>query len=827
MAQDKNSQKTNDNMEIGYIKPREIVEEMKDSYIDYAMSVIVSRALPDVRDGLKPVHRRILYAMYGMGLTHAAKFRKSAAVVGEVLGKFHPHGDISVYDALVRMAQDFSLRYPLIAGQGNFASIDDPTEAAAMRYTECKLAKAGEEMLRDIEKNTVDFIDNYDATKKEPTVLPSPLPQLLLNGSLGIAVGMATNIPPHNLSEIAEASIYLIDHPSANTEDLFQFVKGPDFPTGGIIYDQKGILEAYSQGKGAIVVRGKAEVEEPEKGGRQQIIITEIPFQVQKSGLVEQFANLVQEKKVEGIKDIRDESDREGMRIVIDMKSDAYPQKILNFLYKYTDLQKTFHLNMLALADGIQPKVLSLAEALVYFLEHRKEVTQRRINYELEKAKERAHILEGLHKCLAHIDAVIKIIRNSANREDAQKNLMKRFKLTHIQANAILETKLSALAKLERKKIEDELKAIQLQIKELTAILKSPQKIKEVVKKELKEVKDKFGDERKTKVTAQKIGELSLEDIIPDEETIVTLTQGGYVKRINPTTYKIQKRGGKGIMGMKTLQDDIVEHFLSARTHDLILFFTDSGKVFGTPVYEIPEGTRVARGRGLSNFLEVSAQEKVLSVLTKEKADKELGIKYLVMATQDGIIKKTDIEEFEKIRRSGLIAMTLKKDDLLKKVAKSTGQDEVILVTKKGQAIKFKEKDIREMGRPAAGVMGMRLKKGDKVVGMDVIPGQKAEKQYLLVVTENGYGKRTDLKEYRMQKRGGTGIKTAKIVTKTGELMASRVLTGEEEDLIVISQKGQVIRTQIATIAKLSRATQGVRIMRLEPGDKVASATCI
>jgi len=824
------------NTEAGYIKPREITEEMAESYIDYAISVIISRALPDVRDGLKPVHRRILYTMYEDGLTSGAKFRKSATVVGSCLGRYHPHGDQAVYDAAMRMAQDFSLRYPLIQGQGNVGSIDDPSEYAAMRYTEMKLSKIGEEMLRDIEKNTVDFMDNYDGTRKEPRVLPSPLPQLLLNGSLGIAVGMATNIPPHNLSEVVGATIYLIDHPKTTTEDLFKWVRGPDFPTGGIIYDEKEIVQTYSQGKGPILIRSQVEIVDAKESGRSQIVITEIPFQVQKTSLLEQFADLVQEKKIEGIRDVRDESDREGLRIVLDLRSDAFPQKILNFLYKFTDLQKTFHLNLLALVDGIQPKVLSLVDLLNYFISHRKEVIFRRTEYELKKAKERAHILEGLHKCLANIDAVIRTIKNSANREEAQKNLIKRFKLTHIQANAILETKLAALAKLERKKIEDELKEIGAKIKELTAILKSPQKIKEVIKKELKELKDKFGDERRTKVVSHRMGEISEADLIPKEETIITLTNGGYIKRINPKTYKIQKRGGKGMLGMRTLQDDIVEHFLSANTHDSLLFFTDSGKVFRTPVYEIPEGNRVARGRGLLNFLEISPQEKVLALIPVGKNDFNQKINYLIMATQNGIIKKTALSEFENVRKSGLIAITLKKDDVLKKVCKSTGQDDVILITKKGQAIRFKEKEIREMGRPAAGVRGIRLKRGDQVVAMDIVQQElknsnKKEagkgKKYLLVVTESGFGKRTDLEEYRLQGRGGSGIKTVKVTAKAGDLISSKILSGEEEDLIVISQRGQVIKTKISSIPKLSRATQGVRIMRLEEGDKVASVACL
>ena len=836
------------NTEIGYIKPREITEEMKESYIDYAMSVIVSRALPDARDGLKPVHRRILYAMHEDGLTHAARFRKSANVVGLVLGRYHPHGDMAVYDAMARMAQDFSLRYPLIDGQGNWGSIDDPGEFAAMRYTEARLSKIGEETLKDISKDTVDFVDNYDGTRKEPIVLPSPLPQLLLNGSFGIAVGMATNIPPNNLSEVVDACIYLIDHLKADTEDLFKFVKGPDFPTGGCIFNQKEIIEAYSQGKGPIITRGKAEIIEQEKTGRAQIIISEIPYQVQKSQLLEQFANLVQEKKMEGIKDIRDESDREGMRIVIDLQREAFPQKILNRLYKFTDLQKTYYLNMLALVDRIQPRTLSLADVLRYFLLHRKEVVFRRTKYDLGKAKERAHILEGLHKCLAQIDAVIKTIKASENREMAQRNLMRRFRLTQIQANAILETKLQALAKLERKKIEDELKEELAKIKTFSAILRSPQKIKEVIKKELAQLKEAFGDARRTKVYAQKAGDFSEEDLIPQEETIITLTRQGYIKRINPSFYKKQKRGGKGILGMRTVGEDIVEHFLSAQTNDNLLFFTDSGKVFQVPVYEIPEGSRVAKGRGLLNFLEISPQDKVLALFSLGKKDEASGMKYLVMVTKQGIIKKTAIDEFKNVRRSGLIAISLKKQDALRKISKTTGEDEIILVTKKGQSIRFKEKDIRPMGRPASGIRGIRLKKEDEVIGMGVIQNQKSkiknqklEKQYLLVVTENGYGKRTDLKEYKLQGRGGSGIKTARITPKTGELIASRVLTETTtlpppsrslceqapEDLIVISQRGQVIRTKIGTISKLGRSTQGVKIMRLEEGDKVASVACI
>ncbi len=810
------------NNEIGYVKPREIVDEMKDAYIDYAMSVIVSRALPDVRDGLKPVHRRILYAMHSMGLSHTAKFRKSATVVGEVLGKFHPHGDQSVYAAAMRMAQDFSLRYPLIKGQGNVGSIDDPSEFAAMRYTEMKLSKIGEEMLRDIQKGTVEFIDNYDGTRQEPTVLPSPLPQLLLNGTLGIAVGMATSIPPHNLSEVVDAAVHLLAHPKADTEDLFQFIKGPDFPTGGLAYNRKEIVSTYSQGKGPIVMRGKAEIKE-NKEGQQQILITEIPFQVRKSSLLEQIANLAQQKKIEGVKDIRDESDKEGMRIALDLGKAVYPQKILNRLYKFTDLQKTFHLNMLALVDGIQPKVLSLAELLGYFLKHRSDVIFKRTKYNLLKAKERAHILEGLHKALLKIDAVIKTIKASKDREDARKNLMKKFKLTSIQANAILETKLSTLARLEQEKIALELKEIRVKIKEFTAILASQARIKGVVKKELLALKADFGDQRRTRIYTQSVSEIADEDLIPQEETIITLTQGGYIKRISPKTYKIQKRGGKGILGMRTSGEDIVKHFLSCQTHDSLFFFTDSGKVFRVKAYELPSLPRLAKGRGVANFLEISSQEKVLSLFPLSKKDIELGIKYLVFITKNGIIKKTPLEQFSNVRRSGLKAISLKNGDALCSVAKTTGKNRILLLTKKGQVICINEKAIRPMGRTASGVRGIRPRKGDEVIAMEII---KSPEQLLLVISENGYGKRTKITQFKVQQRGGIGVKAAQITQKTGEIVVSSILQAEEKDLIVISEKAQIIRVKTSLIPILGRATQGVKIMRLD-GDKVVSAACI
>jgi len=809
------------------IKSREITQEMKESYIDYAMSVIVSRALPDVRDGLKPVQRRILYAMHEMGLRHDAKFRKSATITGGVLGKYHPHGDMPVYGAVVRMAQDFSLRYPLIKGQGNFGSIDgDPP--AHMRYTECKLSKIGEETLKDIEKNTVDFVPNFDGTTKEPVVLPSPLPNLLLNGSLGIAVGMATNIPPHNLSEICDALIYFIEHEKATTEDLFQWIAGPDFPTGGLIYNKESILAAYSQGRGPIVIRGKAEILETKMGLR--IIISEIPFGVQKSALIQQIAKLVQDKKLIDIKDIRDESDREGMRVVIDLKKGVSPKRILNFLYKATSLQTSFHLNMLALVDGIQPKVLSLPEILEHYLAHRKQVIFRRTKFDLEKAKEKEHILEGLNKALENIDAVIKTIKSSKNREEAQQNLIKKFKLTEIQANAILEMKLSALARLEREKIEAQLKETKILIKELTLILKSPVRIKEIIKGELKSYKETFGDKRKTRVFAQEVEEISNEDLVPQEPTVITLTQAGFIKRIQPSTLRVQKRGGKGVSGQKTTGEDIVEHLIFANTHDELLFFTDSGKVFKTRAYEIPEAARIARGRSLLNFLEISSEEKVLDVIPLPKKGTQMG--YLVMVTKNGIIKRTEISVFENVRRTGLIAISLRPGDLLKKVLKSSGGDEIILVTKKGKCIRFGEKDIRQMGRSAAGVRGIRLGKEDEVVGMEIVnPEDEKSKakngRTLLIVTENGYGKRTNVSEYKNQRRGGMGVKTVRITQKTGNLMASRILKGSEKYLVSISQKGQVIKVEASSISKMGRDTQGVRIMRLGEQDKVASITCI
>src|SRR6056297_25843 len=803
--------------DIGEVKPISIVDEMEDSYIDYAMSVIVSRALPDVRDGLKPVQRRILYTMEEMGLTSGSKFRKSAAVVGDVLGKYHPHGDAAVYAALVRMAQDFSLRYPLVKGQGNFGSIDDDP-AAAPRYTECKLTALGHVMLNDIKKNTVDFEENYDGTKEEPTVLPSPVPQLLLNGSMGIAVGMATKIPPHNLTEVVDASIHLIGNPDASTEDLCEYIQGPDFPLGGKIFNKQQIISAYSKGKGGIKCRGTAKIEKGDR--REKIIITEIPYEVKKSKLIQNNVKLIKKEKIKEIKTVRDETDKDGMRINLELKQGTYPQKVLNRLYKFTNLQKKFHLNLIALEEGIQPKRMGLVDVLENYLKHRKQVVIRRTEYELDKAQKRAHILEGLHKCLSDIDAVIETIKSSESRDDAKKNLKKKFELSDEQAEAILNTRLSSLAKLERQKIEEELEELKAKIKEYKTILDSEEKVKEVMKEELEEMKEKFGDERRTEVIDGEIKNINEKDLISKEETFITVSQGGYIKRVKPSVFKKQKRGGKGILGMKTVKNDVIEHFLSANTHDNLLFFTDSGTVFKIPAYEIPESRRVARGRGLVNFLGISPNEQVLSVMAYKEEDETNN---LVMATKNGKIKRTEFKEFKNVRKSGLIAIKLKKGDALCQVGISKGNQEIQLVTQKGKSIRFDEKEVRKMGRPASGVKGIDLKKGDKVIGMDIFGSKSKKNRFLLVITKKGYGKKTELGEYRTQTRGGVGVKTANISKKTGKIADSKVLKDEEEILIIISKKGQVIKTPLEEVPRLGRATQGVKLMKLNRGDKVAS----
>lgn len=813
-------------VDIGKIQNREIVDEMKESYLDYAMSVIVARALPDVRDGLKPVHRRILFAMHELGLGHTAKFRKSAAVVGDVLGKYHPHGDAAVYDSMVRMAQPFSLRYPLIDGQGNFGSIDGDA-AAAMRYTEARLTRLAGEMLYDIEKDTVDFRDNYDGTKKEPAVLPSRVPNLLLNGTLGIAVGMATSIPPHNLCEVADALIYLADHPTTDAEDLMEFIKGPDFPTAGIIFDERAIKECYLTGKGPILMRGKAEIEEGKRG--YQIIITEIPYQVNKAELIEAMARLVGEKRLEGIRDIRDESDKDGLRIVIELKHDAQPQKVLNNLYRHTDLEKTFHLNMLALVDGLQPQILSIKNVLEEFLKHRMEVVRRRAVFDLARTRERIHILEGLKKALDHIDRVIATIKRSPDREAAHQNLVKNFKLSELQATAILEMRLQTLAGLERQKIEAELKEKQALARSLEALLKDPAKIKGVIKDELREIKTRYGDERKTKIVKSSPKEFAEEDLIPEEEVVVMQTRGGYIKRIKPESYRVQKRGGKGLIGMEVKEEDVVAQLLTTSTHADLHFFTDAGKVYKIPAYEIPEGARTAKGKSIFNFLSLGTNERVTSILAVKRSKGEKPEKnYIVMLTKGGIIKKVDASSFENVRRSGLIAITIKKNDALKWAKLTSGEDDLILVTKKGQAIRFSEKDVRSMGRQAAGVRAMRLRSGDEIVGVDVIPKATTKKEdRLLVVMAQGYGKQTLIGQYKRQRRGGSGIKTSKVTSKTGEVVNARIVTEQEQEIIAVSMKGQVIRTPLSMIPSLGRATQGVRIMKLDSGDAVASVTTL
>ncbi|MBD3360017.1 MAG: DNA gyrase subunit A [Candidatus Buchananbacteria bacterium] len=803
-----------------------LVEEMQESYLDYAMSVIVARALPDVRDGLKPVHRRILYAMWNVGLKSSAKFRKSATIVGEVIGKYHPHGDSAVYDSMVRMAQYFSMRYPLVWGQGNFGSMDGDS-AAAYRYTEAKLRALAEELLFDIEKQTVNFSPNFDGSHNEPVVLPAKLPNLLLNGSMGIAVGMATNIPPHNLKELCDGITHLIDNPKATVDDLMKFVKGPDFPTGGIIYNIKEIQRAYATGKGSIVMRAKAEIVEA-KGGRFQIIVSEIPYQVNKANLVEKIAFLVKDKKIKDIKDLRDESSKEGVRIVIELKKDSYPKKILNQLYKSTQLQDTFHVNTLALVDGIQPRVLTLKMIFEEYIKHREEVIRRRTEYDLNKAKERGHILEGLVKALKNIDAVINTIKKSKDKEEARKNLMKKFKFTERQAVAILEMRLQQLANLERQKLIDELKEIKKLIAQLEAILKSRTKILNIIKKDLTELKEKYGDERKTEIVKSPVGEFSVKDLIPNEPTIVIVTRDGYIKRLPPETFRTQARGGKGISGLATKEEDIVEHFFSTKTHSDLLFFTTSGRVFQLKAYEVPQTTRIAKGQALVNFLNLAPHEKVTSIL--DLAD--LGdYKYLVLVTRNGLIKKVDINEITKIRKSGLIAIKLKQGDILWWAKPSTGSDEVILVTANGMSVKFKEKNIRPMGRTAAGVRGIRLKNDDYVVRMDINEKSFNNKNLdLMVVTEKGYGKRTPITEYRIQGRGGSGIKTANITDKTGKIVGARLINNKDldRDMIVISEKGQVIRMPLKSVSKLGRATQGVRVMSFkDKNDKVASITLI
>jgi len=797
----------------GSVSAQELSSEIQTSYLDYAMSVIVTRALPDVRDGLKPVARRILYSMWQQGLRSTAKFRKSANVVGDVLGKYHPHSDMSVYDALARLAQDFSLRYQLITGQGNWGSIDGDAPAA-MRYTEAKLSKLADEMMLTIEKDTVNHQDNYDSTRQEPIVLPSALPNFIINGTLGIAVGMATNVPPHNLGEVCQAAAHLIDKPNSTVEDLMQFIQGPDFPTGGAIYNKKEILQAYATGKGSIVMRALADIEE-DKGKTFRIIIREIPYLVNKAVLVSKIAEGVKSKRIEGIKDLRDESDKDGIRIVIELKKDAYPRKTLNRLFATTDLQKTFHVNMLALVDqGRQPKVLTLKDTLEEHIKHRQEVVTRRTQYDLDRALERAHVLEGLKKALDHINQVIDTIKKSRTKETAHVNLRKSFKLSSAQATAILEMRLQTLAGLERKKVEDELKEKRQLIKELTNILGDPKQILSIIRDEYLALVKNYGDERRTRVFKQSVSEFSQEDLIPDEPTVITVTRGGYIKRLATSTYRVQQRGGKGVKGMATKEEDIVDTFLATTTHKELLFFTNQGRVFTTRAYEIPATTRSAKGQALPNFLELASNERVTAVQALPSKD-ESGA-FLVMTTKNGIIKKTSRDDFTNIRRSGLKAITLKDNDTLEWVAVSTGKDNVLLTTAQGQAIHFNEQDIRPMGRTAAGVRGMKLKSDDQIVAMHIVPTRTTGQLQLLVITQKGFGKRTPVSDYRIQKRGGSGIKTANVTDKTGQLVRADMVNKQDlktTDILIVSEKGQVIRIPANSVSQQGRATQGVKVM--------------
>jgi len=797
-----------------------ISKEMKDSFIDYAMSVITDRALPDVRDGLKPVHRRILYAMNEMGLSYSSRFRKSAAVVGDVLGKYHPHGDVAVYDSMVGMAQDFSYRYPLIFGQGNFGSIDGDNPAA-MRYTEAKMSRISASLLLDLEKETVDFRPNYDQTRKEPIVLPTAVPNLLLNGTLGIAVGMATNIPPHNLAETIDATIHLIENKEATTEDLMEFIKGPDFPTGGIAYGQADLLHAYSTGRGGVVTRGEAEILE-QKTGTFQIIITSIPYRVNKSTLIEAIATLVQEKKLEGVKGLRDESAKD-MRIAIDLKAGVIPQKVLNYIYKHTQLEQSFNFNIVALVDGV-PQTLSLKSLLSEFIGHRVVVVRRRTEYDLRKAKEREHILLGLKKALDHIDRVISVIRASKDTATAKLNLMKEFKFSELQAMAILEMKLQKLAGLERKNVELELKEKQELIKELEALLASPKKMLKVISEELLAIKEKYADERRTRIIKGGVKAINEEDLIPEKESVLVFTKGGYVKRTDPSEYRAQKRGGVGVVDIETKDEDFVTMLISANTHSDLLFFTNRGKAYQIKMYDIPEGKRATKGKSVMNFISLDDGEKVTSILPIDKETKKT-VESLMLVTAQGIAKKVAAESFKDVRRSGLIAITLDKGDELVSVLPITKGDSVMLATAQGQSIRFTESDVREMGRTAAGVRAIKLGKSDSVIGVDrVAKGDTASS--LLILGEHGLGKKTGIKEYKIQKRGGSGIKTAKVTPKTGKLIVAKIV-GDENEIIAVSQKGQVIRVDLKSIPTSGRQTQGVTIMKLRAGDSIASITCL
>jgi len=799
--------------------PVDIEDEMKGSYIDYAMSVIVSRALPDVRDGLKPVHRRVLYGMSELGLTSNRPYKKSARIVGEVLGKYHPHGDAAVYDTMVRMAQDFSMRYPLIDGQGNFGSIDGDAPAA-MRYTEARLSRLAEEMLRDIEKDTVDFVPNFDESLKEPTVLPSLLPNLLVNGTAGIAVGMATNIPPHNLSEVVDGLVALINDPSLEDKKLLKYILAPDFPTAGIIYGYEGVREAYLTGRGRIVVRARANIETT-KGDRQNIIVTELPYQVNKANLIEKIAELVRDKKIEDIADIRDESDRDGLRIVIELKRDANAKVVLNNLYLHTQMQTTFGVIMLALVDG-RPQILTLRQMMEHFLQHRNTVVVRRSKYELSEAEKRAHILEGYLIALDNIDAVIALIKKSRDVETAKLGLMRKFKLSEIQAKAILDMRLQKLTGLERRKVEEEYRETIKLIEKLKAILKSKQLQMQIIKDELLELKNKYGDERRTEIIYD-VKEFSIEDMIAEENVVIMISHNGFIKRFPVSGYRRQSRGGKGITGATTDEEDFIEHMFIASTHDYILFFTDKGRCYWLKVFEIPESGRASRGRSIVNLIEKEKDEQITAFLSVDQFDES---RYVVMVTEQGLIKKTPLSEYGNPRRTGITALSLHDDDKLIDVKLTDGSQDVIIGTEQGMAIRFSESEVRPMGRTAAGVRAIKLAKNDRVVGAVALVGQGRTNVSVLVATENGFGKRSDVSEYRITRRGGKGIITVKVTEKTGKMVAVKHVT-DNDDVVVVTTKGMIIRQHAKDIRLLGRNTQGVRLIRLNEGDTIAAVAAV
>jgi len=798
------------------LEHRTVEDVMEDSFLRYSMSVIIDRALPDVRDGMKPVHRRILYTMGEQGLRPGGKFAKSARIAGEVMGKYHPHGDSSIYDSMVRLAQDWVMRYPLVQGQGNFGSMDgDP--AAASRYTEARLGKVGNELLDDLDKDTVNFRDNYDGSEEEPSVLPAKLPNLLLNGQIGIAVCMATSIPPHNMREVIDATVELIDNPEAGIDDLLKHVKGPDFPTGAVVYGGAPMKQAYQTGRGSVTIRAVADIEETKKG-RHHIIVTEMPYGVNKATLIEKIADLVKEKKVTTISDLRDESARGAVRIVIELKKDSYPKKVLNQLYKMTALQTSFHFNMLALIDGIQPRVLGLSEILSEFIKHRQVVIRRRTEYELRKAKERAHILEGYKIALDHIDEVIKVIRASKTSEEAEGNLIKRFKLSEIQAKAILAMQLRRLTGLERAAIEEELNGLLELIQKLEAILADEKEILNIVKVELLEQREKYGDDRRSKMITHELGKFSDEELIPEENTVILLTTENYIKRTLVSEYRRQHRGGKGKRGMITKEEDVIDQLIPASTHDYLLFFTNKGRIFRLKAYEVPAASLAAKGVAAVNLLALQPEERITSIIKSEKEENDDG--FLFMATLKGTVKKTPFKDYANIRTNGLIAIKLDEGDELRWIKRTTGDNEVIISTSAGQAIRFSEADARPMGRSARGVRGVRLRPNDSVVGMDIVANNEGN---LLVISEQGYGKVTKASHFPAHKRGGVGIKAAIVTAKTGPIVAVRTLEADTEEILLISSKGQAIRVALKDIPVIGRTTQGVRIMRTGDGDKVSS----